>query len=389
MSLKKIKENTMQDFLSKEEAIWLEDTFHKIDEKLTLEVNRIGDKICYLSEDGAYQKDYAKENISWWTNGFFAGMLWQMYHATGKEVYVKKAKSIEKQLDLALEEFEGLYHDVGFMWMHTAVADYKLTKNKNSYVRGMHAATLLAGRFNILGNYIRAWNEEKSGWMICDCMMNLSLLYWATNESKDPRFAAIAQKHAQKTMEVLLREDGSSNHIAILDPTTGELLETPAGQGYKEGSSWSRGQAWILYGFAISYAHTKDEQYLNVAKRSAHYFLANVALNHYLPLCDFRAPKEPIYYDSSAGACAACGLLEIAKHVPEYEKQLYQKGALNILQAMEERFANWDMTKDGILGMGKVAYHDTADRKQDYIVYADYFFTEAVLRLLEKDFFIW
>lgn len=379
----------MQNFLSKEERIWLEEIFQKIDEKLTQEVRRIGNKICYLSEEGVYRVDFAKENIAWWTNGFFAGMMWQMYHATGKEIYEKKAKEVEEQLDVALEEFKELYHDVGFMWMHTAVADYKLTKDERSYDRGMHAANLLAGRFNILGNYIRAWNEDKAGWMICDCMMNLSLLYWASEESKDPRFAAIAKRHAQKTIEVLVREDGSSNHIAILDPLTGDVIETPGGQGYESGSSWSRGQAWILYGFAISYAHTKEEKYLNIAKKAAHYFISNVALSDYLPLCDFRAPKEPMYYDASAGACAACGLLEIAKHVPEFEKDLYQKSALKLLQAMEQNFANWDMTKDGILGMGKIAYHDEPKRKQDYIVYADYFFTEAILRLREEDFFIW
>lgn len=87
---------------------------------------------------------------------------------------------------MGMEEYENLHHDVGFMWMHTAVADYRLTGEHGSCVRGIHAANLLAGRFNILGNYIRAWNDDKAGWMIVDCLMNLSLLYWATEETKDP-----------------------------------------------------------------------------------------------------------------------------------------------------------------------------------------------------------
>lgn len=246
--------------------------------------------------------------------------------------------------------------------MHTAVADYRFTGNHASYIRGQHAANLLAGRFNVLGNFIRAWNDDKPGWMIIDCLMNLSLLYWASEESGDPRFDAVARRHADTAMEKILRPDGSCNHIAILDPLTGELLEAPAGQGCAEGSSWSRGQSWAVYGFAISYAHTKEQKYLDAAKQTAHYFIANVSLTEYLPLCDFRAPEEPLYYDSTAGACAACGLLEIAKHVPENEKALYEKSALRILKAMEQHFCNWNPEEDGVLGMGKVAYHDEGEK---------------------------
>lgn len=128
---------------------------------------------------------------------------------------------------------------------------------------------------------------------------------------------------------------------------------------------------------------------MDAAKRAAHYFIANTALTGFLPLCDFRAPKEPVYYDSTAGACAVCGLLEIAKHVPELEKPLYEQGAISILKAMEEKFCNWKEDEDGILGMGKVAYHEQGENQQVPIIYGDYFFAEAVLRLMEKDFFIW
>ena len=379
----------MQKFLTEKEQQWAKSTFEKLDQKLKKECERIGNKIPYIPENGHYEQDLGESDIAWWTNGFWGGIMWQMYHATGDEVYKEKAENVEKRLDQSLEEYEGLYHDVGFMWMHTAVADYRLTGSHHSLVRGRHAANLLAGRFNILGNFIRAWNDDKAGWMIIDCLMNLSLLYWASETDQDPRFTAIAKRHADKAMEVLFRKDGSANHIGILDPENGEVLELPGGQGYGEGSSWSRGQSWALYGFAISYAHTKEQKYLDAAKQSAHYFIANAALHDYLPLCDFRAPEEPVYYDSTAGACAACGLLEIAKHVPEYEKALYEKSALRILTAMEEHFCDWNPETDGVLTMGKVAYHEEGDLQYVPIVYGDYFFAEAVLRLLEKDFWIW
>ncbi|MEG1012521.1 MAG: glycosyl hydrolase family 88, partial [Ruthenibacterium sp.] len=178
------------------------------------------------------------------------------------------------------------------------------------------------------------------------------------------------------------------HHIAVLDPATGELLDYPEGQGYASGSSWSRGQAWAIYGFAISYRHQKDERYLNIAKSAAHYFLANTARSGHVPLVDFRAPTEPVMYDSTAAVCAACGLLEISEHVSEYEKPIYVQGAMDLLQATTAKFADWNEASDGILGGGTVAYHRKGEVHVP-IIYGDYFLLEAVLRLLKKDFFIW
>ena len=379
----------MNAYISKEEQKWLENIYEKIQVKIAAESERVGEAIPYIAIKGKYEEDYSQKEIEWWTNGFWAGILWQMYHATGNEKYKEQAKITEQKLDRSLEEFEGLYHDVGFMWMHSAVANYRLTGDKKAFTRGHHAANLLTGRFNLLGNYIRAWNDDKAGWMIIDCLMNLSLLYWATEETKDPRFAAVAKRHADTALEKILRKDGSSNHIVVMNPENGEVLENPGGQGYGSSSSWSRGQAWAVYGLIISYAHTKEEKYLDAAKSAAHYFVANLAINDYLPLCDFRAPMKPVLYDATAGAIAACGLLEIAKQVPTEEKALYQRSALKILMAMEEKFCNWNVKEDGILYYGRIDYNHPAKDEEMSIIYGDYFFIEAVLRLLDKDFFIW
>jgi len=379
----------MKSFMTQADRVWLEDTYEKLKAKISAVSGRVGDTIPYVAHNGKYTDDMNSIDIAWWTNGFWAGMLWQMYHATGEKRYMEQARVTERLLDRALDEFENLYHDVGFMWMHSAVADYRLTGDKRAYARGMHAANILAGRFNPAGGFIRAWNGELAGWMIIDCLMNLSILYWASEESKDPRFTAVARLHAAAAMEKILRPDGSSNHIVILDPENGQVQSRPGGQGFGEGSSWSRGQAWAVYGMAISYAHTRDEQYLTAAKQLAHYFIANLAVQDWLPLCDFRAPDQPVLYDSTAGACAVCGLLEIAKHVPEHEQALYYRSALRTLRAMEEKFCCWDEEKDGILYYGKVAYHEQEDNPGTSIIYGDYFFTEAILRLMEKDMWIW
>lgn len=370
------------------DSAWAEGIFEKLHAKLKAECSRLQGGIPYIPRDGHYY-DLGANDIYWWTNGFWPGMLWQMYHASEDEVYRQYAESVEKRFDVALEGYEGLHHDVGFMWLHTAVADYRLTGNKDSLRRGLHAANLLAGRYNPVGHFIRAWNGERTGWIIIDTMMNIPLLYWASKESGDPRFSYIAQSHADTAMNKLLRPDGSSNHIAILDPQTGECLETPTGQGFAPGSSWSRGQSWAVYGFALSYHHTGKQAYLDAAKQSAHYVIANFARNDWLPVVDFRSPADPLKYDSTAAMISACGFLEIASHVGEHEKPLYTTSALRLLRTCEQAFADWDLERDGIIGKGTAAYHGGVQDTEVPIIYGDYFFTEAILRLLGKDFLIW
>lgn len=366
----------------------LEQYLNLADKKIEAECCRLGKKIPYIAEDGVYKKDMRDVNLSWWTNGFWSGMLWQLYKNTGKELYKTTAEHTETELDRALENFEGLHHDVGFMWQLTAVADYKMTGNPVARRRALHAATLLAGRYNDAGQFIRAWNLDKTGWMIIDCMMNLSLLFWAAEETGDPRYRQIAIHHADTAQRVLIREDGSCNHIAVFDPESGEVLEKPEGQGYASGSSWSRGQSWAVYGFALAYTHTGKKEYLETAKKAAHYFIANVALTGYVSLVDFRAPEEPVMLDTTATACAICGLLEIADAVSEYEKKLYKDAAEKMVDALVEQHCDWNPQSDGILQHGTAAYHREEDTEVP-IIYGDYFLIEALMRLAGKGFKVW
>lgn len=374
--------------LNEENQEWIEEIYEKIKKKMSAECDRIGSQIPYIAKDGVYQEDKSKTDIVWWTNGFWPGMLWQMYHATQDQKYLNVAREVEDKLDKAFEIYTGLHHDVGFMWLHSAVADYRITGNERSKARGLHAAHLLAGRYNPRGQFIRSWNRDRSGWVIVDSMMNVPLLYWARDELQDPRFEYVAMDHVDTVMNNTVRKDGSCNHIIVLDPTNGELLETPGGQGYASGSSWSRGQAWAIYGFALSYNHTKKKEYLETAKKVAHYFISQIDLTDSVALIDFRAPKEPLFWDSTAGVCAACGMLEIANHVPENEKEFYLQAAIKILKATDKKFCNWDINFDSIVQMGSGSYFTEYD-KHVPIIYGDYFFIEAILRLLDKDILIW
>ena len=380
--------------LLSENKAWIEETFRKIDAKMSAMTVRSRDKIADgVGADGFH----VSRNPNGWTSGFWGGLNYMLYEYTKKEDYLTTAKCIEEKMDEGLKHFDALHHDVGFMWHILSGAGYRITGDQKSRTRNLYAAATLSSRFIIDGGFIRAWNGTWGGmnnenWTIIDCLMNLPILYWASEELGDDRFKRVAMAHADMAIDGHLRPDGSVVHIAEHDRETGEVVKTYGGQGYAEGSSWSRGQAWALYGFVLSYIHTKEERYLNAAKQVANYFIANCC-DDWLPRVDFRAPSEPVYYDSTAGACAACGLIEIAKALPECEGGMYMNAAINLLRAMGEKFCDFDPSNDKMLGFGSTRYPFTDETKKAgihiSIIYGDYFYTEAILKLLGSEFLTW
>ena len=381
--------------LTEKDRKWAEEMWEKLDHKLSQVLVRSREKIPFWSHDGMHD-DMTKSNINCWTNGFWPGLMWLMYSAEKKECYKAAAEWSEAQLDRALLNHVGLSHDVGFIWRLASGFDYALTGSAEARNRQFRAADHLMSRFNPAGGgFIRAWNHgdyvpELAGWTIIDCMMNLPLLYWASEEIDDPRFRFVAERHADMALRDHIRPDGSVRHIVNHDPYTGEMAEDmdDAGQGFGLGSAWSRGQSWALYGMALSYAHTKKEEYLDAAKRVAHYFISSLSMSDWLPLCDFRAPLSPVYYDTSAGMCAACGMIEIAKHVPEHEKYLYITAALKTLRAAEKKFADFSDETDFIIGGASGSYRDSEHRHM-YFIYTDYYFAEAIYKLLNLGDLSW
>ncbi len=376
---------------------WIAEATEKMLHKMEWVSEKSRNKIPYTTVNGVHDDRSTVEGgiddgINWWCNGFWGGMMWQMYHTTGDNRYAEIARVSEGKLDRCFSDFYGLHHDVGFMYLPTAVADYCLTGNEESKKRGLHAANLLAGRFNPVGKFIRAWNEDltgkedRTGWAIIDCLFNIPLLYWATEETKDPRFKQIAMLHADTVMENFVRPDGSVRHIVEFDPETGEYVRDYGGQGYCQGSSWTRGQSWGLYGFLMSFRHTGKEEYLNTAKKIAHYFIANIPEDGLIPV-DFRQPADPLWYDDTAAAIAACGLLEIAAQVGELEQEMYLNAAYKLLKALYDNHCDFTEDNDCVLTKCSSSYH--AEDHEFAIIYGDYFFLEALLKIRGNDFYLW
>ncbi len=339
--------------------------------------------IPYTTANG----NWTPTSIDWWTNGFWGAEMWQMFLMSGDRYFRDAAVRAEEMMDASLQNFKQLHHDVGFMWLIQSGVRYALEKNQDSFDRTLFCANMLAGRFNPNG-FIRAWNgSDNQGWAIIDCMMNIPLLYWASRQTGDPRFKLIAMKHADTAMEHFVREDGSCNHIVSFDPETGAYLDNPAGQGYASGSSWSRGQAWAIYGFTLSYQQTGKQSYLDTAVRVANYFIDNVPHTGWIPACDFRSPLADTLMDNAAGAIAACGLLALADCLPQDQQLPYASAACKLLVAMEESCCDWTQSQPAILTKCTRAYHN--HERHITMNYADYYFIEAVNKLLGSNYSFW
>lgn len=371
---------------------WIDETWEKIDQKLSKVAVRSREKLPYSAVDGIHD-NLSEKDVCWWTNGFFGGMMWLMYRETGNPDYRLAAEESEKKMDEAMASVDELHHDVGFMWHLLSGANYRITGNLKSRTRNYYAAASLFSRYNVDADFIQAWNGKgQQDYSIIDCLMNLPLLYWASHELKNDRFKRIAVRQMEMSLKDHIRPDGSVNHIVDHYHDHPGVKRILAGQGYSETSCWSRGLAWAIYGSVLSYIHTENIDYLNAAKKTADYFIEHCKRTEYLPVIDFLAPKEPVYYDSTAGVCAACGMLEIAKHTGTEESKKYALEAINILKACDLNFCNYNQDEDPLVLMGSERYPHAEEEKKGVhipIIYGDFFYVEAMLKLKGSEFLIW
>ncbi len=374
-----------------EKPDWLEEAWQATIDKVSRTSQRIGAGFPHASPNGTY----VLEHPFWWTAGFWPGLLWLLYEGSNDERFRSIAEQCEERLDEVLDGYDRLDHDLGFMWTLTSIASYKLAGGgEQSKRRALKAANYLAARFNIKGRYIRAWNpwfegENNAGLAIIDCAMNTPLLYWASRVSGDPRYGHIAEAHMDTVLERFIRPDGSVYHIISFDPDTGAFVEGLGGQGYAPESAWSRGTAWALYGLTLSYHHTGKQKYLDAAKRVAHFFLSQLPDDH-VPHWDFRLPPEVTKYrDSSAGACAASGLLLLAEKVGPLQSQAYREPAIRILESLYRNYCAWsDPSEEGLILQGTSHYPENKNIDVP-LIYGDFFFVEGLARLRGANTSFW
>lgn len=316
-----------------------------------------------------------------WVASFWPGILWLAYHVTGDADLRAQAEALLPSFAQRLERRVHISHDLGFLYTLSARAERMLTGNKEAREIALWAARELVQRFNPRGGYIQAWQEighpDEAGRMIVDCMMNLPLLYWASEQTGDDSYREVARNHALATRMHLVREDGSTYHTFFFDPDTGQPLAGKTHQGYADESLWSRGQAWAIYGFALTAQWLGDARFLAVTESTADQFLAESPPDS-TPLWDLRLPPDaPQHLDSSAGAIAACGLLRLARLTSGED---YFQQAETLVKTLIAECVETDPNRQGLIRHG--AQHVPADETPDgYLIFGDYFFLEALLTL--------
>lgn len=316
-----------------------------------------------------------------WRSGFFAGCLWYAYEFSGdnkmRDMAMKWTESLEPVKDYTDN------HDVGFMMFCSYGNGYRLTGNTAYKQVLLQSARSLAKRYNPTVGMIQSWNSNER-WkypVIMDNMMNLELLFWAARNGGDPALRTIAETHAMNTLKNHIRPDGSTFHVVDFDPKTGAVRARNTHQGYADDSAWSRGQAWGLYGFTMTYRETRNPVFLEAAGKIADYFIAHLP-DDSVPYWDFQAPgipNEP--RDTSAAAVAASGLLELATLVPDKNTgERYHRTAIAILTSLcSRKYLTDDARSFAILR------HATGSKPHgmevDFsLIYGDYYFMEALLR---------
>ncbi|WP_337042759.1 glycoside hydrolase family 88 protein [Emticicia sp. 17c] len=319
---------------------------------------------------------------SWWCSGFFGGSLWYIFEQTKdpkwKEAADKWTMAIEK------EKYNTGTHDLGFMLYCPFGNGYRLTKNEKYKEIMLTGAKSLATRFDPKVGVIKSWNNWQ-GYkypVIVDNMMNLEFLFWAARESGNKEFYNISVTHADNTLKNHFRPDGSSYHV-IAYGENGEVLKKGTHQGYAAESAWARGQAWALYGYTDMYRETKDRKYLAQAEKIADFYLNHPNLpQDKIPYWDFNAPNIPNEErDASAGAITASALLELSTYVNKAKSKVYFNAAETMLQSLAGPAykANLGENNHFILkhSVGAKPLKSEIDVP---LVYADYYFLEALLR---------
>jgi len=318
-----------------------------------------------------------------WTSGFYPGVLWYTYALTGDSLFSASAAHHTELLE-EIRHYSGT-HDLGFMIFCSYGNGYLLGDREEYREVILDAARNLSSRFNPKVGAIKSWDWAPERWpfpVIIDNMMNLELLFWATAETGDSTFYRIADTHARTTLKHHFREDYSTWHVVDFDPASGEVRSKETHQGYSDESAWSRGQAWALYGYSMTFRETGDPVFLDQAEKIARFMMDHLRLpEDGIPYYDYDAPgipEEP--RDASAAAITASAMIELFGHTNREE---YLEFADRILSALsDEPYFISDPSDDPFL-----LRHSTGSKPGPYevdapIIYADYYFVEALFRRL-------
>lgn len=326
-----------------------------------------------------------------WTCGFWTGEIWLAYEHCGDERLRQAGEVQVRDFLNRIDKKIGVdHHDMGFLYSPSCVAAWKLVGSREGREAALKAADQLIARFQPVGEFIQAWgamNEPGNYRLIIDCLLNLPLLYWASEETGDDKYRRIAEKHIYTTVSNIVREDDSTWHTFFFDPETGAPDHGATCQGYRDGSAWARGQAWGVYGMALACKYTGRKEYIELFRRVTEYFLLHLPKD-LVPYWDLEftdGDSQP--RDSSSANIAACGMLEMCRYLEPEEAEHYRRIAARIMKSVYDNYAvkNHDISNGLVL-------HSTYSNHSPYNtcshsgvdecnIWGDYFYMEALTRM--------
>ena len=320
-----------------------------------------------------------------WTSGFWPGILWFAYEESGNSEILANAQkfteSLRGVLDAPVDN-----HDLGFMLYCSFGNGLRLTGDPAYQDFLLTAADSLATLYNPKVGTILSWPamREKMDWphnTIIDNMINLELLFWASKNGGDQKLYDIAVKHAETCMTTLVRPDFSIYHVAVFDTIDGHFIKGVTHQGYADNSMWARGQAWGIYGYSMAYRETNDQRFLDLAMKLSDKFLERLPEDG-IPYWDFDDPKIPESpKDASAAAVAASGMLELSAFMKDEKlKAKYKDAAVAMLSKLStDEYLSGD--KNQAFLMHSTGHYPNGSEIDASIIYADYYYFEALIRL--------
>ena len=337
---------------------------------------------------GMGQQYRLQENNNWLA-AFWPGLLWLCASDSNEAIYRDTAVSLLPSFHTRLDKHIHITHDLGFLYSLSARAQWQISGDEAAKQLALRAADQFLQRFRMPGHYLQAWgpvgDPVEGGRIIADTMMNLPLLFWASEQTGNEAYHRAAYHHARNSQRHLIRPDGSSYHTFFFNQETGEPDHAETHQGFSDDSLWARGQAWAIYGFALAAQWCDDETFLETAKQTAHCFWAELPVDK-VPYWDLRLPTEESHLrDSSASAIAACGLLRIAQLSGDI---MYRRQATLLVQALLDNCLETSDTGQGLLLHGAL-HIPKGWAPDDYLIFGDYFFLEALFTLAHKNPDFW
>lgn len=365
---------------------------NKLDKQIDFALNRGVNQYSYMMKqvpENRYPKTYYADKqkfetskSDWWCSGFYPGTLIYLDESAKNSLFEKEIDRVFQ--NLKKEQFNKTTHDLGFMMFCSFGNANRLNPSPEYAEILMNSAKSLASRFDEKVGCIKSWDAKDDSYLvIIDNMMNLELLFWASEYSGDKSYYDIAIKHANTTLKNHFRPDFSSYHVINYNSKTGEVKQKKTAQGFADESAWARGQAWGLYGYTVMYRTTKDKKYLDHAVSIAKFILNHPNLpKDKVPYWDFNAPNIPgALRDSSAAAVMASAFLELQNYVNIEQAKKYTAVAKTIIKTLSSsEYLAEEATNGGFLlkhGVGHIPEKKEIDVP---LTYGDYYFVEALLR---------